>query len=102
MFYVVLSNVTFICCGRKFFPGVCDGIFFDEAEETGLTDGNGDLTSVGQLYFDYNEAALDAVRGWRLEAEEVSHRRLEMSPVRFRTEVPVQCYRCKVKVSIQC
>eukprot|EP00904_Undaria_pinnatifida_P001803 jgi/Undpi1/11623/HiC_scaffold_30.g13918.m1 len=43
-----------------FFPGVCDGIFFDEAEETGLTDGNGDLTSVGQLYFDYNEAALDA------------------------------------------
>ncbi|CAM9398150.1 unnamed protein product, partial [Laminaria digitata] len=45
------------------YPGVCSGIFFDEASSEVLTDSNGDLNTLGQLYFDYNEAALTAVRG---------------------------------------
>ena len=47
---------------RKLYPGVCVGIFYDEASSEKLTDDNGDLNAMGQLYFDYNEAARLAVR----------------------------------------
>ncbi|CAM9854399.1 unnamed protein product, partial [Laminaria digitata] len=36
------------------YPGVCDGIFFDEAASSDMTDVSGTLTETGQLYFDYN------------------------------------------------
>lgn len=44
------------------YPGVCDGIFFDEATSLGLTDFGGTLTEIGQTFHDYNEAARAAVR----------------------------------------
>ena len=60
-----VSHLTFVslCLLRKYYPGVCDGIFFDEAPSGGLTDADGSLTDIGQLYFDYNAAAIVVVRG---------------------------------------
>lgn len=49
---------------RKVYPGVCEGIFFDEAASSGMTNADGTLTDIGQHYYDYNEAALAVVRGY--------------------------------------
>lgn len=48
---------------RKLYPGVCSGIFYDEASSEKFTDDNGDLNAMGQLYYEYNEAARLAVGG---------------------------------------
>lgn len=42
------------------FPGVCDGIFFDEASAD-ITDEDGNLTPTGELYERYNNYVVDKV-----------------------------------------
>lgn len=63
VFFCFALSVVFL---RKRYPGVCDGIFYDEAVSDGLTeltdDGDLVLTTVGQFYHDYNALAIAAVR----------------------------------------
>lgn len=107
VFVCLRLSVDFL---RKRYPGVCDGIFYDEAVSDGLTeltdDGDVVLTTVGQFYHDYNALAIAAVR---MDASEtIDQRKLwrlsVLAPSHIYVEVVifcqgVICLNCKLPIA---
>lgn len=61
IFIVSFSLSSRATNGNQNFPGVCDGIFFDEALPD-ITDDLGTLDDVGVLYQNYNDYTIAKVR----------------------------------------